>query len=165
MATRVDLGCVIGKTNYVKRNYRVVITENTNSVAIPEGADILFVYLNGMFLLEGTDYTYTANSITFTNVIEPDNVCEFSILYPVAGQADQVHYSKRNYSVNITSNTNHITIPSNVYNDGADILFIYLNGVFLLEGIDYSLVENNIIFTNTIEAGNTCMFAVLYPTT
>jgi hypothetical protein len=76
-------------TYYTKKSYKVAITSATNMVTIPyseyrNGIDILTVHLNGVYCLEGVDYTRTTNGITFANTISSDNVVEFEILRSVA---------------------------------------------------------------------------------
>lgn len=84
-------------TYYKKTYYKVSLTSDVSVVTIPDsnyrnGVDILTVYLNGVHLLEGTDYTRTTTGITLTNVAESGNVVEFDILRSIAATAED--YSK-----------------------------------------------------------------------
>lgn len=63
-------------------------------------------------------------------------------------------------TVEITEDTQEIQIDIPEYEAG-DILFVYINGIMLVEDKEYSIDNDEISLTNSIEQGNTVTFIVL----
>lgn len=63
-------------------------------------------------------------------------------------------------TVEITEDTQEIQIDIPEYEAG-DILFVYINGIMLVEDKEYSIDNDEISLTNSIEQGNTITFIVL----
>ena len=72
------------------------------------------------------------------------------------------YYSKKVYQVKITTdNTTVIGIPDSNYRNGADILFVHLDGIYLHDVRDYTRGEDNITLTKAVDAGTTCEILIL----
>lgn len=92
------------------------------------------VYLNGIKLVEGDDYTQTSTStITLTANAQSGDVVEIIALTGTSAPQEFV-YSINSNTVNITgSDDNNVTLS---YTPGQEL--IYLNGLKLVLGSDYS---------------------------
>ena len=88
-----------GITNYYKEYKSTYITTAANTTVIPinitqyrNGIDLLSVHINGLQLIEGTDYTKGTNNITLTKAIAANTPVHFIVLRSVA--ATTADYSK-----------------------------------------------------------------------
>ena len=72
------------------------------------------------------------------------------------------YYSQKVYQVKVTvDNTTVISIPDENYRNGADLLFVHLDGIYLHDVRDYVRGDRNITLTKPVDAGTTCEIMIL----
>ncbi len=104
----------------------------------PGPAASLALFLNGILLSQGVDYTLAGNSITFdaTAVPEPGDIVVASyrllVSIPGVGFVDQETPSGAINGVNAAFTLSHLPSPS-------ASLIVYRNGIRLTSGLDYTL--------------------------
>ena len=84
-----------GITNYYKEYKSTYITTADNTTVIPinvtqyrNGIDLLSVHINGLQLIEGTDYTSETRNITLTKAVTKNTPVHFVILRSVAAATE-----------------------------------------------------------------------------
>lgn len=123
---------VISEVAYPTDGQTVITLDNSYT----PGAGNLGVYLNGVRMVPGVDYTEsTANTITLTEAADLGDVIVFAI-----GEVFDVTLAKTaKTSQNITATEGQLTLTTTTsYTPGADEIEVFLNGALLSPGVDYS---------------------------
>lgn len=150
--------------------------------------DSLLVYINGILLIPNVEYTINDyQSITLTSSIEKNNNVSFVVLKSIDGTGGDtiveevarlstdienikaqgtgnnlaaVTYS----SVYTAENDNETDILINIsaFNSNSDILQVFVNGLKLIQDVDYTLNDfETITLTKGVDAGTVVSFSLL----
>lgn len=147
----------------VKLSYKDNLVEvvNTNTVALGlpfnKEKDILEVHIDGLKLAEGVHYNISEdglNIVKVEGVWNPDSLDDQYIDFRViSAGSDQIEHLTRN--VEFSSPMTEVGIELE-YEHGVDILIVHLNGVKLVEGLDFEYVAegNKIVKIDASEPWN-----------
>lgn len=147
----------------VKLTYKDNLVEviNTNNVAIGlpfnKEKDMLEVHIDGLKLAEGVHYNISEDGLSIVKVEgvwNPDSLEDQYIDFRVITAGNQqIDHLTRN--VEFSSPMTEVEIGLE-YNHGVDILIVHLNGIKLVEGLDFEYVSegNKIVKIDTSEPWN-----------
>jgi hypothetical protein len=160
---KIENGDIVGGGGPVKLSYKDNLVEvvNTNTVAIGlpfnKKRDILEVHIDGLKLAEGVHYNIDEeglNIVKVEGVWNPDSLDDQYIDFRViSAGSDQIEHLTRN--VEFSSPMTEVGIELE-YEHGVDILIVHLNGVKLVEGLDFEYVAegNKIVKIDASEPWN-----------
>jgi len=107
-----------------------------------------YVYLNGLLLNETTDYTISGSTVVLTTAATLNDEIEIFSFGAVVLDDITATYTKSNYTA--TANQSSLTVNYNV-----GLIDIYLNGVKLVDGSDYTATNGtSVTFTSNLSAGD-----------
>ena len=162
---KIESGDIVtnGGGGPVKLTYKDNLVEvvNTNTVAIGlpfnKKIDILEVHIDGLKLAEGVHYNIDEeglNIVKVEGVWNPDSLDDQYIDFRViSAGSDQIEHLTNN--IEFSSPMTEVGIELE-YEHGVDILIVHLNGIKLVEGLDFEYVaeENKIIKIDASEPWN-----------
>ena len=130
-----------------KDNLVEVVNTNTVAIGLPfnKEKDMLEVHIDGLKLAEGVHYNISEdgnNIVKVNGVWNPDSLDDQYIDFRViTAGTDQIEHLTRN--VEFSSALTEVEIGLE-YESGKDILIVHLNGIKLVEGLDFNyVVEGN----------------------
>lgn len=142
-----------------KDNLVEVINTNTVAIGLPfnKEKDMLEVHIDGLKLAEGVHYNISEDGTSIVKVEgvwNPDSLEDQYIDFRVISAGNQqIDHLTRN--VEFSSPMTEVEIGLE-YNHGVDILIVHLNGIKLVEGLDFEYVSegNKIVKIDTSEPWN-----------
>lgn len=115
------------------------------SIALNE----IYVYLNGLLLNPIEDYTFSGATVTLVSAAQVGDEIEIFDFTAIVLDDITTTYVKRNF----TATANQTTITTN-YNAG--LIDVYLNGVKLVDGSDYTATNGtSIVFSSALSLNDT----------
>lgn len=162
---------------YQKRE-SVYVTQSGTTTTVPIGisgyrsTDILLVDINGLNLIEGTDYTISGTNIVLTEPItiagEPIhfvslrvgsvNPVDLNSLKGDKGEPGEpgLGLCQKTEGIYTTTVVNESVIPISASGyRSIDALFVDINGLELIQGVDYTIDDTDIILTTPIKVVGT----------
>ena len=146
---------VVGYINSVSFNN----TRNSIEIGIPEfnkGIDFLEVHYNGLLLAEGVHYSVSSDGLRIESIDgswnESANDTQQMIFRVLKSEGVKVKEYKNTVDIDNACYEVEHGIPQ--YNSQFDIIEVHLNGVLLVEGLDYRIENDKLIKIDSNEAWN-----------
>ena len=146
---------VVGYINSVSFNN----TRNSIEIGIPEfnkGIDFLEVHYNGLLLAEGVHYNVSSDGLRIESIDgswnESANDTQQMIFRVLKSEGVKVKEYKNTVDIDNACYEVEHGIPQ--YNSQFDIIEVHLNGVLLVEGLDYRIENDKLIKIDSNEAWN-----------
>lgn len=122
------------------------------------GTDFLEVHYNGLLLVENVHYTLDPEGRRITKIggqwntgNYPGQQMLFKVIKGAQGTGSLVQIRK---TVTLNESTLEVLTGIPDYNTGSDLMEVHLNGVLLMEGLDYRYEPGKLIKIDTSEAWN-----------
>ena len=121
-----------------------------------KGIDFLEVHYNGLLLAEGVHYNVSADgkSIVAIDDIWNENADDTQQMIFRVLKSEGINVSELKNTVNIDSACYEVEIGIEGYDSAKDIIEIHLNGVLLVQGVDYEVSGGRIAKVDRNEAWN-----------
>ena len=121
-----------------------------------KGIDFLEVHYNGLLLAEGVHYNVSADgkSITAIDAVWNENADDTQQMIFRVLKSEGINVSELKNTVNIDSACYEVEMGIEGYNSAKDIIEIHLNGVLLIQGVDYEVSGGRIVKVDRNEAWN-----------
>lgn len=132
----VELGG--GSSGSAFNRYSFTATANQTAFNCVVPINAVYVYLNGLLLNPTVDYSFSGSVVTLVSGAQLNDELEVFTFGGVVLDDITTTYVKRNF----TASANQTTITTN-YNAG--LIDVYLNGVKLVDGIDYTATNGTTI--------------------
>ena len=134
-------------------------TRNSIEIGIDEyekGKDFLEVHYNGLLLAEGVHYNVNADgkSITAIDAVWNENADDTQQMIFRVLKSEGVNVKELKNTVEINSACYEVEMGITGFNPGKDIIEVHLNGVMLIQGVDYEVVGGKITKLDRSEAWN-----------
>ena len=146
---------VVGYINSVSFNN----TRNSIEIGIPEfnkGIDFLEVHYNGLLLAEGVHYNVSSDGLRIESIDgswnESADDTQQMIFRVLKSEGVKVKEYKNTVDIDNACYEVEHGIPQ--YNSQFDIMEVHLNGVLLVEGLDYRVESDKLIKVDSNEAWN-----------
>ena len=146
---------VVGYINSVSFNN----TRNSIEIGIPEfnkGIDFLEVHYNGLLLAEGVHYNVSSDGLRIESIDgswnESADDTQQMIFRVLKSEGVKVKEYKNTVDIDNACYEVEHGIPQ--YNSQFDIIEVHLNGVLLVEGLDYRVESDKLIKVDSNEAWN-----------
>lgn len=146
-----------GFTNLVEFND----TRGTIDIGIPDfdvTSDFLEVHYNGLLLAENVHYELNSSGNAINNINGqwntggyPGQQMLFKVIKGTQGSGHLVQIKK---VININTPLLEVNTGISNYNPGLDFMEVHLNGVLLMEGLDYKYESGKLIKLDTSESWN-----------
>lgn len=146
-----------GFTNLVEFND----TRGTIDIGIPDfdvTSDFLEVHYNGLLLAENVHYELNSSGNAINNINGqwntggyPGQQMLFKVIKGTQGSGHLVQIKK---VININTPLLEVSTGISNYNPGLDFMEVHLNGVLLMEGLDYKYESGKLIKLDTSESWN-----------
>lgn len=122
-----------------------------NLAQAPSPASSLNLYLNGLELTAGTDFTVSANAVTFATGAIPHTGDALKAYYRVPGTGTTTQFTDGETPTGTINGTN-LTFSLAAPPSPGTSLRLYKNGVLQQQGADYTLNNTTISFSSTATA-------------
>ena len=121
-----------------------------------KGIDFLEVHYNGLLLAEGVHYNVSADgkSIVAIDDVWNENADDTQQMIFRVLKSEGINVSELKNVVNIDSACYEVEMGIEGYNSAKDIIEIHLNGVLLIQGVDYEVSGGRIVKVDRNEAWN-----------
>ena len=134
-------------------------TRNSIEIGIDEyekGKDFLEVHYNGLLLAEGVHYNVSADgkSITAIDDVWNENADDTQQMIFRVLKSEGVNVKELKNTVDINSACYEVETGITGFNPDKDIIEVHLNGVMLIQGVDYEVVGEKITKLDRSEAWN-----------
>ena len=152
---------ILGEGNIVGYFNAVEFTDVRSSIeiGIPQyinGEDFLEVHYNGLLLVEGIHYNVSDDGLKIEVIGDPwnkDADDTQQMIFRVI-KSEGVVLKELNNTININVATTEVEIGIDGYVQGSDIIEVHLNGVLLVEGVDYNVVDGKLVKIDQSEPWN-----------
>ena len=162
----VGIGGGGGSSSLVSINESVTINTATSEVSLGSLAglvsskDKLIVHYNSAHLMEGVDFTFNSDYTKIVKVEgvwnsnnDVDSLFTFELLKNVEsieGSTIKIDSKLSSFvnNVNISSAVTEVGIGIDGYNHESDMLMVFKNSTFIVEGVDYTVNGNKIVSMN-----------------
>ncbi|HSU29795.1 MAG TPA: hypothetical protein VLJ11_01055 [Bryobacteraceae bacterium] len=120
----------------------------------PSPASSLQLYLNGLELTAGLDFTMTANTVAFASNAIPQAGDELTAYYRIPGTGTTAQFTDGETPSGTIGGTN-VAFTLAAAPSPAASLRLYKNGMLLQQGADYTLNNTTITFSSAVTAPQT----------
>jgi hypothetical protein len=151
-----DLLAVAAFANWVYDTYTADgITTSFTLQRSPGNIANMAVTVDGLAYVPSTDFTLSGTTLTFT--VAPIAGAEILVRYGQAAQQVQTTYSTENQTA--TEGQTTFTLRGAVYTPGSNSLLVFVNGLHMTAGTDYTEVGvTQVTFTSGLSAGDEVVF-------
>ena len=121
-----------------------------------KGIDFLEVHYNGLMLAEGVHYNVSEDgkSIIAIDDVWNENADDTQQMIFRVLKSEGINVSELKNTVNIDSACYEVEMGIEGFNPEKDVVEVHLNGVLLVQGVDYEIVEGRISKLDRSEAWN-----------
>ena len=129
---------------------------DVNSQVLNVVPDNTIVFVNGILMLETTDYTLTSSTLTMTEAV--DSGYSVTIIENV-GKSETLLYTEAKYEYTLDSGTTYVTGADNdsvtlVLNTTTDNIDVFMNGILLSETADYTIDSSSITLIDDADSAD-----------
>lgn len=134
-------------------------TRNSVEIGIDEyekGKDFLEVHYNGLMLAEGVHYNVSSDgrSIEAIDGSWNENADDIQQMIFRVLKSEGIGLKELKNTINIDNACYEVELGIEGYNPDKDVIEVHLNGVLLVQGLDYNVSDGKIIKVDTSEAWN-----------
>ena len=121
-----------------------------------KGKDFLEVHYNGLMLAEGVHYNVSEDgkSIIALDEVWNENADDTQQMIFRVIKSEGVNVKELKNTININSACYEVEMGIEGFSPEKDVVEVHLNGVLLVQGVDYEIVEGRISKKDRSEAGN-----------
>lgn len=121
-----------------------------------KGKDFLEVHYNGLMLAEGVHYNVSEDgkSIIALDEVWNENADDIQQMIFRVIKSEGVNVKELKNTININSACYEVEMGIEGFNPEKDVVEVHLNGVLLVQGVDYEIVEGRISKLDRSEAWN-----------
>ena len=139
----------------------VSFSDARNSVEIgineyKKGIDFLEVHYNGLMLAEGVHYNVSEDGLSIEAIddVWNENADDTQQMIFRVLKSEGVNVKELKNTINIDSACYEVEMGIEGFNPEIDVVEVHLNGVLLVQGVDYEIVEGKISKLDRSEAWN-----------
>ena len=154
-------GCVIPTSKVVGYFNTVTFSDVRNRVEIgienfDSTIDFLEVHYNGLLLSEGVHYSISNDGLAIEKIEGNWNNSAYEDQQMIFRVLKSEGMNVTQFRNTVTLDTETLIVPMGIdnYRKNEDILEVHLNGVLLVEGLDYEVANNQIVKIDQTEAWN-----------